>query len=812
MDVVQHPNHSLISSKATRPGERCVFALALAGLITCLLHESLFQEKILSSADVVFAQRGWSEAKVEPSNRLLMDPVLQFEPWLELTRTVIRGGGFPIWNPLSGCGAPLLANGQSGVFDPFHLIAYLGPWPGSLAWIAAARLMTAGLGMFFLARAWRFGRLGSWFSGLAYPFTGFMIGWLMFPLASSAAWLPWLLLGIEQLRTRGDLGSGLRLGAIIAAVLLGGHIQTSIHVLMVGAIYALFAMFAGLTHSGFHRHMFLSGILGACLSAPAVLPLADYLTRSPAWHNRQAEFEGPRAVRSVRWKEAACWAVPYVYGSQRAGQPNLAKALGVENLNESVGGFAGLPTLLWLAPLGAWAGRRSRVTLFLLILLAFAVCGSLRVPPIDNLLRMIPALDVMDHRRLSLIVGFSLVGLGGIGLDHLSARPPRRASLTWLALWCALGIGLITTAAALPNLAPSIRARAIEHYSRQESGLDSAEMAARVDRQVDGFVKFLPRYYVGIGGEILLVGGMASTWLAQRGQRRWLGPLLVVVTLMDMLWFAWGLNPSIPREHFQADSPLLARLRLGLSPNDRVLGIGEELPPNLLMRYGIADVRNYDSIETSANLDAFENLYVSEPDRPTRSSRRSITWEGVEHASRGLREAGVRAVVGASSPPAGLFDEVEAVGSLRIGWWNSRRTPVPAVDASGKFSIALDPNQVKTSLIVPVTFEPGWRAKTSDGPLAISQDGAFMAVRPSSTARSISFEYRPIAVRIAMLLGGGALGIWLLGAIFNMKKGPNSLGVVSKVGLESILANRRTRYSRSAHSSGGRGADGPLQV
>ena len=66
--------------------------------------------------------RGEAAAEYEPANRLLMDPVLQFQPWLEFNRRMIRSGRLPLWNGSAGCGAPHLANGQSAVFDPFHLL------------------------------------------------------------------------------------------------------------------------------------------------------------------------------------------------------------------------------------------------------------------------------------------------------------------------------------------------------------------------------------------------------------------------------------------------------------------------------------------------------------------------------------------------------------------------------------------------------------------------------------------------------------------------------------------------------------------
>ena len=70
-----------------------------------------------------------------------MDPVLQFQPWLEFNRTMIRAGRLPLWNPYAGCGAPHLANGQSAVFDPFHVMAYLGTLPEAYAWMAAGAVV-----------------------------------------------------------------------------------------------------------------------------------------------------------------------------------------------------------------------------------------------------------------------------------------------------------------------------------------------------------------------------------------------------------------------------------------------------------------------------------------------------------------------------------------------------------------------------------------------------------------------------------------------------------------------------------------------
>ncbi len=193
--------------------EMIAFCVVLAVLVAGFLHETLFGGKVLSPADVLAGlgelPRRWpGEDDYEPANRLLMDPVLQFQPWLEFNRRMIRSGRLPLWNGHAGCGAPHLANGQSAVFDPFHVLAYLGPTPAAYAWIAACRLWTAGLGMFLLARSWGLRFWGRWFAGLVYPFCGFLVLWLLFPVTSVAIWMPWLFLATDRVFHRPGGRSG----------------------------------------------------------------------------------------------------------------------------------------------------------------------------------------------------------------------------------------------------------------------------------------------------------------------------------------------------------------------------------------------------------------------------------------------------------------------------------------------------------------------------------------------------------------------------------------------------------------------------
>ena len=654
---------------ARRPGrELFLFATTLAGLVAGLLHESLLGGKVLSPADVLFVEASFREVKgpdYEPYNRLLMDPVLQFEPWIELSRRELRAGRVPLWNPFAGCGAPHLANNQSAVFDPFHAIAYLGRLPDAHAWMAAARLWVAGMGMFLLAGHWGLRPWGRWFAGLVYPFSGFLVGWLLYPSMSVAVWFPWTLWAGDRVLDRPSRARVAAMAIVVGLGLLAGHAQTSAHILVASGLNLLWRW------RDLDRRSVGGWIVGVAmgvgLAAVQIIPLADYLAKSPVWTDRATDRKPPWAVDRPRVLETVCTALPYAFGSQRRGHPNLARGLKVENVNESAGGFAGLATLVWLAPL-AWSARRARRVRWLFGLTAIGMLASGRWPPVDNILRAIPVLNVTDNRRLALWVALGLSLLGGIGLDRLGATRRGLGWPRWAAVWLVGAVACAVAAVGIGRFGPRLNAAAIAHYDRMASetpGADPAVFRHRAERQVRDTLAFVPRYY-GLAAAHL--AGLAGWLVVVRGRRVRSAPILRVgllgLTLVDLLGFGLGLNPAIDRADHRPITPLIEFLKEVAPPPLRVLGVGEELPPNVAMRYGLADIRNYDSVELASSVDYFDALYP--PGGRERTSRRTVTWAGVIRARDRLEEAGVAAIVAATPPPGGAFERVEKVGSVWV--------------------------------------------------------------------------------------------------------------------------------------------------
>ncbi len=395
--------------------------------------------------------------------------------------------------------------------------------------------------------------------------------------------------------------------------------------------------------------------------------------------------------------------------------------------------------------------------------------GAFRLPPIDNLLRALPVLEVTDNRRLTLWIAFGLTLLGGMGLDNLgeTSRLPR----SWLCAWIAGALFLAIASAVIPRFEDVLRQRAAAHYRHAAvvtAGADPADYQDRADRQVRQALEFLPGYYGLAGIELGMLAVLAFQARRTQGRPRWIEPALLAMTLLDLWLFGFDLNPAISREIQTFEPAVISRLRQQLPADGRALGIGEELPPNTLMRFGLRDVRNYDSVEMASNLAWLSPLY--EPTQAPLSSRGEINWRGVVAARDRLLESGVSAIVGASPPPEGAFERVERVGRVFIAWQRGRpwvqsattRTRIEATHGDGSAHIFVDA-QAPDRLTVRESHDPGWHGWLDGKPVKIEAKSAvFLNIEIPGGQHELILKYDPMEVRLGLLISVMALACLIL--------------------------------------------------
>ena len=125
-------------------------------------------------------------------------------------------GELPLWNPLSNCGTPFLAQWGTMVCYPGALFCLLFPLPWALGVFCLAHLLLAGLGMFSLARRWTGSGFAGALAGVAFVFNGITLSCLLWPnYLVALGWMPWVVLCVERAWREG--GKAIVVAALVAA-------------------------------------------------------------------------------------------------------------------------------------------------------------------------------------------------------------------------------------------------------------------------------------------------------------------------------------------------------------------------------------------------------------------------------------------------------------------------------------------------------------------------------------------------------------------------------------------------------------------
>ena len=127
------------------------------------------------------------------------DLVVDWYQRLEVLARCLREGAWPLWDPTIGFGYPLLAEPGAQVLYPPAWVAFVLPRAWGYTAIVLFDLVLGAVGVAFLARALRVGRLGATAAAAMWAASGPLQSIVNLPqhLAGSA-WLPWVLLAVDR--------------------------------------------------------------------------------------------------------------------------------------------------------------------------------------------------------------------------------------------------------------------------------------------------------------------------------------------------------------------------------------------------------------------------------------------------------------------------------------------------------------------------------------------------------------------------------------------------------------------------------------
>lgn len=180
-----------------------------------------------------------------PSKPIGFDNLRIFYPFRKITIDQIKQLQWPLWNPYSFSGNPLLANYQSAVFHPLSFLFFLMPQIDAWSIIVILQPFLASLFMYLFLREASLNKRAGVFGAIAFGFSGFMIVWMeeSFMSVYSSLFLPLILYAIEKILKKISVKNFLILLFGLSGSLLSGWFQMTFYVWTFAAVWVAYRFF-----------------------------------------------------------------------------------------------------------------------------------------------------------------------------------------------------------------------------------------------------------------------------------------------------------------------------------------------------------------------------------------------------------------------------------------------------------------------------------------------------------------------------------------------------------------------------------------
>lgn len=461
-------------------------------------------------------------------------PLLQFVPWREFALDVIGKGFVPLWNPLLGMGAPLIANYQSALFYPPNGVLFVvgSAWGHGL--LVLFHIIWAGLGMRLLAKELKLGVFAQTVAALSFSLSGYMVargGFLS--INATAAWLPWIIYMTHRL-VKGHASSSINrknirsiflLGILFAFQWLAGHAQTAWYSLILTVVWTVWRSFnlekfRGILRTGIA--LAVAGAIGVLLSSIQLLPVLEYLMQSQRGSDIDPEF----ALNYSFWP----WRILGLLAPNLFGNPAAGNFWGYANFWEDAIYIGVMPIVLGGLFLvrTVWRREEGRITRFLLAIISISLLFALgkNTPIFAFLFENVPTFNLFQApARWLILFVFSLALLAALGVEFWEQG--EFVSLFWVRLGT-VGAGAVTVVSLVSFFVlPEI----------QESLITSIVM---------------------LGIWLSLIGLLA--WRRAIQPSMFWPALACLLIATDLIWAGSGLNPSVDMDLYKDQSELLNKV------------------------------------------------------------------------------------------------------------------------------------------------------------------------------------------------------------------------------------------------------------
>lgn len=253
------------------------FVIAILGMVLCFGHEIVWGGKI----------------------PFFRDLGTYFYPMRFSLAMSFKNGELPLWDRHVAMGFPLLADFQSAVFYPPHVLYLLLPFVSALGTIFLFHYTVGATGAYVLCRHWRCSPQVATLGAVLFTFGGITVSLTnLLNHFQTAVWLPWVIFFGEKCLTVRSWRSFLGLVAVLLVQFLAGSPEFYVMSLVILALDGIRLKEEG--PQNYWRHfLFLFGaanVLVVALAMVQILPTIELISES-------------RARRFLAFSEATSWSL-----------------------------------------------------------------------------------------------------------------------------------------------------------------------------------------------------------------------------------------------------------------------------------------------------------------------------------------------------------------------------------------------------------------------------------------------------------------------------------------------------------------------
>lgn len=644
---------------------------------------------------IVGAYLPWLQ-QIPVKNPIISDVFSQIYIWKSLVAESYRNFQWPLWNPYSYSGYPLLANVQSSALSPNNLfMILLGDNTGWSAMIIFG-VLGALVSMYFLLRVLGYRKDASTIGAVAYAFSGYAMVSMQFATVSQAlVWIPWLFILIER---KNHL---YKLPIFIFLLVTSGHFQAVVYSLILASIYFFYK-------TRTYKTWVILGFFGLLLSAAQILPTLELF--------KYAVRNGEDYISHYNYGLFPVSQVITLLSPDFFGNPVTRNHWGFWNYHETtiyIGVFSLLSLIFCL-----YNWKKLKNERFFLITALFSLLLALDTP-LGKLIffLQIPGLSTSGGGRIVILFTLACGVLTAYAYQNLNTiKKFWGVAVTFIVM---IGIVLILKLLHIENMMVALR-------------------------------NFL--YPVLIFGALILVLKLL------RGTRLLFWIVLAIV-VFDLFKFGWKYNPFVDNKLiFPEIAPIkMLKGEIGYARMDREKG--EIMPPNTWAAYRFMSPSGYDPLALTDYTGGYQRILNNNPQHdPSRYSElerydsQALAKFGVKFLWSIKRDKLDlnRWKTAYSEPRYAILENLDYKG--RVQFLKSTGSAMISSYTPNALSIGYA-TEIDDQLVLSDTWYPDWKATVNNKLVKIEKhDNIFRKINVPKGQGVITMSYEPLSFRLGFLI------------------------------------------------------------